>query len=86
MRKHKLPYFTTSGVSLNSPIICGAKAIYHIETTPIKIALYFEVIQTDCSARSGFLAPKFCPTKDAAALLIPHAGINVNNITRIAMV
>jgi hypothetical protein len=52
----------------------------------MKIELYFPFYHTEASALSGFIAHKFCPTKVAAALLIPQAGIKVNIITRIAMV
>ena len=41
---------------------------------PMRNAQYFAVMYTDCSALSGFLAPRFCPTNVAAALLNPHTG------------
>ena len=49
-------------------------------------ALYFPVLHTDRSARSGFKAPRFCPTRVAAALLIPQEGMSVNINTLMAMV
>ena len=61
-------------------MINGAKNKNMSDITPIKIALYFAVRITDCSALSGWPAPRFWPTKVAAALLIPHAG-KIKNIT-----
>ena len=48
--------------------------------------LYQPICQTEASARSGCCAPRFCPTRVAAAFDMPQAGIIVNIITRIAMV
>ncbi|MNY04054.1 hypothetical protein D3C86_1367050 [compost metagenome] len=45
----------------------------------IKMTLYLAVVYTDFSARSICFAPKFCPTKVAAALLSPQAG-SIKNI------
>ena len=44
------------------------------------------VTQTAFSALSGFFAPRFCPTRVEAALLIPHDGRIVNPIILIAIV
>ena len=42
--------------------------------------------QTERSARSGFEAPRFCPTSVAAALLNPHDGKITKIIIRTAIV
>src|SRR6188472_4197168 len=57
-----------------------AKNINRSITPDIKMALYFAVSKTLCSARSGCLAPRFWPTNVAAALLNPHAG-KIKNTT-----
>ena len=41
---------------------------------------------TDASARSGCLAPRFCPTSVAAAFDSPHDGIRTNMMMRITIV
>ena len=59
------------------------------KTTPTltrKIMLYTPHSQTERSARSGRLAPRFCPTSVAAALLNHHAGSTEKITIRIAMV
>ena len=62
-----------------------AKKTNNSITPVIKKALYFVVSITLCSALSGLLAPRFCPTRVAAALLNPHAGKIKNTRFRIAI-
>ena len=66
-------------------MIYGAKTINMKETMAIKMVLYLAVCNTESSALSGCPAPRFWPTKVAAALLIPQAGNRKNMITRIAI-
>ena len=54
-------------------------------TIAIKITLNRMVFITDSSARSSCLAPRFCPTNVAAALLRPHAGKIKNIISLMAV-
>lgn len=54
-------------------------------TTAINMALYFKVNNALCSARNGFFAPRFCPTKVVAALLNPQAGKIKKTTFRIAI-
>ena len=56
------------------------------DIAPRNIILINAICQTAFSARSGFLAPKFCPTKVEAALAIPQDGKNVKLIILIAIV
>ena len=56
---------------VNTEMIGDAPARNMMETSPMNIALYFAVIITDATARSGCFAPRFWPTSVAAALLNP---------------
>ena len=60
--------------------------MFKIPTNPRKTMFIPAEIQVDFSARSGNPAPRFCPTKVAAALLIPQEGRIVNIRILIAMV
>ena len=86
MRKASTAIFTTAGSVVIIPTKNSAATKNNKETKPIKIALYFAVFETDCSARNGCLAPRFCPTKVAAALLKPNAGKIKKTIHLIAIV
>ena len=68
---------TTTGLGGNTPVN---------GTRPRKIAFAKPAIQTDFSARSGLPAPRFCPTKVAAAFAIPHDGRMVTTMMRMATV
>ena len=60
-----------------------------MNTSPMlerKTMLLKQVIHTDFWARSGFPAPRFCPTRVAAALLTPQAGSRANMMRRMAIV
>gem|GEM_PF-6599170 len=72
----------TAGSLVKKEIIQGAKNRNINDMLAIKIALYFAVRITDCSALKGCPAPKFCPTKVAAALLMPQAGKIKNSTMR----
>ena len=60
--------------------------IKNIATIDKNIIFATVVYHADFAALSGFPAPKFCPTKVAAALLIPHDGNMVKIITLMATV
>ena len=54
-------------------------------TSPRKTMLKTPVRQTELSARSGRRAPRFCPTRVAAAFDKPHAGSSEKITIRIAI-
>ena len=84
MCKVSTAIFSTA-ISLLMKLTIGLAATRNnTETNAIKTALYFAAVHTDCSARFGYSAPRFCPTSVAAALLMPHAGSKKNNNIRIA--
>ena len=62
----------------NLAIIMSVTAAFTMFIQPIR--------QTAASARIGSPAPRFCPTRVAAALDMPQAGISVNIMMRMAMV
>ena len=47
---------------------------------------YDPAVHTERSARSGCLAPRFCPTSVAAALLMPQLGSSAKMIRRMPIV
>lgn len=53
---------------------------------PRKIMLKRAARRTAASARSGFWAPRFWPTRVAPALARPHAGMSAKITTRMAIV
>ena len=55
-------------------------------TSPMTAIFTMVVILTDRSALSGKPAPRFCPTRVAAALLMPQAGKSAKRRIRMAMV
>ena len=57
----------------------------HLEAVKSK-GLTLRVDNTEVSARAGCLAPRFCPTSVAAALLRPHDGRMTKMMIRIAIV
>ncbi len=86
MRKASTAMETTAGSVVMMRTKNSAQKRNKAETIAMKMALYFAVFHTDCSARKGCPAPRFWPTKVAAALLRPKAGKIKNMIHRIAMV
>ena len=86
MRRHSDAKAITPASSVKNETMGFAKNMNIIITKPIKIILKNPVLHTDFSARSGWLAPRFCPTIVAAALAIPQAGRIVNIITLMAIV
>ena len=86
MRNALTAVFTTAGSEFKSRTKNSADVINNSDTMAMNTALYLAVFHTDCSARSGCLAPRFCPTNVAAALLSPHAGIIKKISKRMAMV
>ena len=67
-------------------MIGPARNTNKVPIVPRKARLYRQVIQTDFSARSGRPAPRFWPTRVAAALLIPQEGRMANAIMRMPTV
>src|ERR1051326_8655366 len=80
IRRQLAPYRITSGSFVNTPTNCGAKIRNADETNARNTALKKLARHTDCSARSGCFAPRFCPTSIAAADPSPHEG-RVEKIT-----
>ena len=66
--------------------MCGAAAMKITPIVPRKIAPIAPAVHAARSARSGFLAPRFCPTSVAAALASPKEGRMAKMTSRMAMV
>ena len=82
MRRLRIPTDNTSGSVVKKRMISCAKSRNTTVTTAINIMFHIPVNHTARSARSGFRAPKFCPTSVAAALLKPHDGRMTKMTTR----
>ena len=86
MRNAETATTFTPACFVKNPTITSAPAKNNMVTMLIKSALYFAVFKTDSDALCGWLAPRFCPTNVAAALLNPHAGSKKNISILIAMI
>ncbi len=84
-----MPFCMTSGISaplMKNPINFSGRAMNSREIIPRKIMFPIPTTQAERSARPGWSAPRFCPTRVAAALAIPHEGNSTNITIRMAMV
>jgi hypothetical protein len=86
MRRHSAPAATTAGSEVKIRTSDSLNDTYTTATASRKAMLAQPVIQTERSARSGCPAPRFCPTRVAAALDTPHEGSRVKMKMRTAMV
>src|SRR4051812_12265629 len=86
MRNPRDAIGATAGSWVNAETMRSANAKKMTPTTPRKTTLYWVARQTDVSARSGFPAPRFCPTNVAAAFESPHDGSSTNTTTQMGMV
>jgi hypothetical protein len=71
---------------VKKPITVSPQIRKKTVTRAMNAMLYSPVCQTERSARSGWPAPRFCPTRVAAALHIPQDGMMAKMSTRMAMV
>src|SRR4051812_37454946 len=76
----------TVGSVVKIATIAGANATNTAPRTARNTMLKNAARQTDASARSGFMAPRFWPTSVAAAFDKPHDGSSANTTIRMAMV
>ncbi len=70
---------------MNSPTSGPGIAMNTSPASPRNTMLKTPVRHTELSARSGRRAPRFCPTKVAAAFDNPHAGNSEKITIRIAI-
>ena len=85
MCRHKVPTFMASASCIKKRISLSPKKKKIRATTAKKQSERNAVRHTDFSARSGIPAPRFCPTKVAAAFARPQAGKIVKMHIRIAV-
>lgn len=85
IRTATIAWAATVASFVKKEMMAGANESNITDTSAINIALYFAVLITESSARCGCSAPRFCPTRVAAALLIPHAGNKKNMMSLMAI-
>ena len=86
MRSPSVAIGTTSGSCVNHPTTTSAKITNSTPSTPRTATLNQHARHADDSARSGWPAPRFCPTSVAAAFDSPHDGISTNMMIRMTIV
>ncbi len=89
MRRQVIPLAITTGSSIpfmKKEMNFSGIAMKRMDTSPRKIILAIPTTQADRSARSGCFAPRFCPTRVAAAFASPQEGSSANKRTLMAMV
>ena len=86
MRSHSPPMAMTCPSAVKSAINASCRKKKSTETARVNTMFIQPIRQTAASARIGSPAPRFCPTRVAAALDMPQAGISVNIMMRMAMV